>query len=231
MPRHGFSCVLGKNTKMHESPWQFLGIRHNAAYRRSYMYKRQLTFQKIICFFALAACALAFIYALGIMTDLYDSLYYTMMDPTDPDDTWVQGSQVYYHMQPFNRQLLNYSIVMILFACLLFITGTHSRRRYYIGNIVSTGVFAVSSVAYSVFSHINIEKYKAEFLKIDFEELEFFADLYDTPYIDSTFWFDAHYAVFGVLLLAAALLIVNMIAKFVFMRAERRLIEEGKKVL
>ena len=195
------------------------------------MYKKQLTLQKIICFFALAACVIAFIYALGIMTDLYDSLYYTMMDPTDPDDTWVPGSQVYYHMQPFNRQMLNLSIVMILFACLLFITGTHARRRYYVGNIVSTGLFAAGSCAYSVFSHINIEKYKAEFLRIDFEELEFFADLYDTPYIDSTFFFDAHYAVFGILLLAAAILIVNMCVKFSLMRAEKRLIEEGKKVL
>lgn len=194
------------------------------------MYKKQLIWQKIICFLCLIACAAAFVYALGIMTDLYDSLYYTMMDPTDPDDTWVPGSQIYYNMQPFNRQLLNYSIAMIVIACLLFLTGTHSRRRYYIGNVIATGVFVLAGAAYSVFSHIKIEYFKAEYLKIDFEELAFFADLMDTPYIDSTFWFDAHYAVFGLMLLSAALLIVNMCVKFALMRAEKRLIEAGKKV-
>ena len=88
------------------------------------MYKRQLTWQKILCFAALAVSALVFLYSLGLMTDLYDSLYSTMMDPNNIDDTWVTGSQVYYHMQPFNKTLLGYSIGMILLSCLLFITST-----------------------------------------------------------------------------------------------------------
>lgn len=194
------------------------------------MYKKQLIVQKIICFAALAVSALVFLYSLGLMTDLYDSLYFTMMDPTNPDDTWVPGSQIYYHMQPFNKTLLGYSIALILLACLLFITSTHSRRRYYIGNAVSTGVFTVAGVALSVWSHIQLEAYKAEFLKLDFDSLQFFSEMMETPYIDSTFWFDAHYAVFGLVLLACLLLVVNFIWKHGLMRAEKRLIEEGKKV-
>ena len=135
------------------------------------MYKRQLTWQKILCFAALAVSALVFLYSLGLMTDLYDSLYSTMMDPNNIDDTWVTGSQVYYHMQPFNKTLLGYSIGMILLSCLLFITSTHSRRRYYIGNLVSTGVFAAAGVGLSVWSHFQLEAYKAEFLNINFEDL------------------------------------------------------------
>ena len=42
------------------------------------MYKKQIMWQKIICFAAIAAGAVVFLYALGLMTDLYDSLYYTM---------------------------------------------------------------------------------------------------------------------------------------------------------
>jgi len=194
------------------------------------MYKKQLIVQKIICFAALAVSALVFLYSLGLMTDLYDSLYFTMMDPTNPDDTWVPGSQIYYHMQPFNKTLLGYSIALILLACLLFITSTHSRRRYYIGNAVSTGVFTVAGVALSVWSHIQLEAYKAEFLKLDFDSLQFFSEMMETPYIDSTFWFDAHYAVFGLVLLACLLLVVNFIWKHGLMRAEKRLIEDGKKV-
>ena len=194
------------------------------------MYKKQLIVQKIICFAALAVSALVFLYSLGLMTDLYDSLYFTMMDPTNPDDTWVPGSQIYYHMQPFNKQLLGYSIALILLSCLLFITSTHSRRRYYVGNVVATGAFAVAGVALSVWSHFQTEAFKAEFLKIDFDSLQFFSEMMETPYIDSTFWFDAHYVVFGLVVLACVLLVANLVWKYGLMRAEKRLIEEGKKV-
>lgn len=194
------------------------------------MYKKQLTLQKLICFAALAVSALVFLYSLGLMTDLYDSLYFTMMDPSNIDDTWVPGSQIYYHMQPFNKTLLGYSIALILLACLLFITSTHSRRRYYVGNAVSTVAFAGAGAALSVWAHVQLEAYKAEFLKLDFDSLQFFSEMMDTPYIDSTFWFDAHYVVFGLVLVVGVLLVANFIWKHALMRAEKRLIEEGKKV-
>ena len=195
------------------------------------MYKKQIILQKIICFAAIAVSALVFLYALGLMTDLYDSLYPTMMDSSNIDDTWVPGSQIYYHMQPFNKQLLSYSIVMVLLSCLLFITSTHSRRRYYIGNVIATGAFAAAGAALSAWSHVQVEAFKTEFLtKVDFNELQFFAEMWETPYIDSTFWFDAHYVVFGLVVLVAAALVVNMCWKFSLMRAEKQLIEEGKKV-
>ena len=141
------------------------------------MYKKQLAVQKIICFAALAVSALVFLYSLGLMTDLYDSLYFTMMDASNPDDTWVPGSQIYYHMQPFNKQLLVYAIGMSLVACLLFITSTHARRRYYVGNLVSTAAFVGTGTALSIWSHIELDAFKAEFLQIDFESLQFFAEI------------------------------------------------------
>lgn len=195
------------------------------------MYKKQIILQKIICFAALAVSALVFLYALGLMTDLYDSLYPTMMDSSNIDDTWVPGSQIYYHMQPFNKQLLSYSIVMVLLSCLLFITSTHSRRRYYIGNVIATGAFAAAGVLLSGWGHVQLDAFKTEFLtKVDFDELAFFAEMWETPYLDSTFWFDAHYVVLGLVVLVAVLLIANCAWKFSLMRAEKRLIEEGKKV-
>ena len=194
------------------------------------MYKRQLTWQKILCFAALAVSALVFLYSLGLMTDLYDSLYSTMMDPNNIDDTWVTGSQVYYHMQPFNKALLGYSIGLILLSCLLFITSTHSRRRYYIGNLVSTGVFAAAGVGLSVWSHIQVEAYKAEFLNINFEELQFFAEMWESPYIDSTFWFDLGYVVSALSILAVVALVANTVWKVKLMKAEDMLIKSGEEV-
>lgn len=194
------------------------------------MYKKQLIVQKIICFAALAISALVFVYALGLMTDMHDSLKPAMMDSSNIDDTWVPGAQIYYHMQPFNKALLNYSIVMVVLSCLLFITSTHSRRRYYIGNAVAVGAFVVAGTVLSVWSHVQLEAYKVEFLKVDFDELAFFAEMWGTPYSDSTFWFDAHYVVFGLVMLAVVLLVANFVWKLSLMKAEEKLIEEGKKV-
>ncbi|MBE5795128.1 MAG: hypothetical protein E7323_10675 [Clostridiales bacterium] len=193
------------------------------------MYRKQLTWQKILCFAAIAVSAIVFLYALGLMTDLYDSLYPAMMDPNNIDNTYVPGSQIYYHMQPYNKQLLSASIVMILLSCALFITNTHSRRRYYVGNILTSVAWTVAGAVISFWAHGQSELFKAEFLQVDFKSLEMFSKMMKKPYIDSTFWFDAHYAVFALVLLVGILLIVNLCWKFSLMNAEKRLIEEGKK--
>lgn len=193
------------------------------------MYRKQLTWQKILCFAAIAVSAIVFLYSLGLMTDLYDSLYPAMMDPNNIDNTYVPGSQIYYHMQSYNKQLLGASIVLILLSCALFITSTHTRRRYYVGNILTSVVWAVAGAVISVWSHGQSELYKAEFLQVDFKSLEMFSKMMKTPYIDSTFWFDAHYVVYALVLLVGILLILNLCWKFSLMKAEKRLIEEGKK--
>ena len=195
------------------------------------MYKKQLKLQKLVCIAAVIACAIIFVYALGIMTDLYDALYSTMMNPYDLSETDVPGSRIYYYMQDFNKDLLKYSIVLILLGCLLFITQTHSRRKYYIGNYVAIGLYSAANIAMAVWAHIWIEGYKAYFVtQVDFEALRKHADMWKTAYIDSTFWFDIHYAVFAVSLLITTLLIANMIWKIRLMKEEQKLIEAGKEV-
>ena len=56
------------------------------------MYRKQLAIQKIICLLSVVAGVAVFVYSLGIMTDLYDSLYQTMMNPRDLTQTMVPGS-------------------------------------------------------------------------------------------------------------------------------------------
>ncbi len=102
------------------------------------MYKKQLTVQKILCIAAVIVSAVVFLYALGIMTDLYDALYDTMRNPNDVFQTDVPGSIVYYNMQDFNNYFLKYSIGLILLAVLLFITNTHVRRKYYILQVLQS---------------------------------------------------------------------------------------------
>ena len=195
------------------------------------MYKKQMTAQKLLCMAAVIVSAVFFLYALGIMTDLYDSLYSTMPNPNNPTQTSVPGSIIYYAMQEFNKRLLVLSIVQILLGVLLFITNTHSRRRYYIGNFAATALFAVGTVYSTIYSHVNIEEAKRQFLQnVDFAALKEYSEMWGTLYTESTFWFDLHYLVFGLLLVVSILLVANAVWKVNLMKDEAKLVEEGRRI-
>ncbi len=191
------------------------------------MYKRQVSLQKILCFAAIGVSAAIFIYSLGIITDLYDALYLTMRNPNDLTQTSVQGSFVYYAMQGFNNNFMLAGIGLILLSLLLFLTNTHTRRRYYIGNYVASGLYAVAAVAVSVWAHIEIEGFKAQFLAIDFEALKVHSEQWKTLYTESTFWFDIHYGLFALLILVAILLVANVFWKISLMKQEAALVAKA----
>lgn len=193
------------------------------------MYKKQVKLQKILCLAALFVCALLFLYSLGIMTDLYDALYSTIRSQKNLDKSTVTGSRIYYDMQGFNGQLLSGAIGMLLLSLLLFVTNTHNRRRYYIGNTVSICGFAAGAGVYTVWSHLGIENWKNAFLQINFEELAAHAAKKKTLYTESTFWFDIHYLLFGLLVLVTVLLVMNLFWKRKLMKSEQLLIARGKE--
>ena len=193
------------------------------------MYKKQTKWQKAVCLLCMISSVIVFLYALGIMTDLYDSLYSTMMNPADLTQTTVPGSIVYYNMQEFNSVFLKYSIGLILLACLLYITNTHIRRKYYIGNYIAAALFAIANVNIAIWAHQYIEIFKAQFLNVDFEALEKHAELWKTTYTESTFWFDIHAAVFALSLIASAALVGVVLWKVSLMKEEQKLIEAGRK--
>ena len=194
------------------------------------MYKKQVKLQKILCLALLGVCALIFVYSLGIMTDLYDALYSTIRSANNLDRSTVTGSRVYYDMQDFNKQFLVLSIGMILLCVILFLTNTQSRRKYYIGNYCSIALVSAGGIAFTVWAHGQIEAYKAQFLQINFEELAEHAAKRKTLYTESTFWFDIHYLVFGLLVIGIILLIANAIWKRKLMKEEQALIA-GKEAV
>ncbi len=194
------------------------------------MYKKQVSLQKILCFLAIGVSVAIFIYSLGIITDLYDTLYSTMRNPNDLTKTSVPGSFVYYEMQGFNQSLLMYGIGMILLSLLLFLTHTHVRRRYYIGNYVASGAWTVAAVGGCAWAHGQIEYFKAKFLMVDFEALKKHSETFKSAYTESTFWFDAHYFVFALVILVAVLLIANVCWKISLMKQEAALLSgNGQK--
>ena len=193
------------------------------------MYKKQMKCQKAVCLLCMISSVIVFLYALGIMTDLYDSLYSTMMNPADLTQTTVPGSIVYYNMQEFNSVFLKYSIGLILLACLLYITNTHIRRKYYIGNYAAAALFVIANVNIAIWAHQYIEIFKAQFLNVDFEALKKHAELWKTTYTESTFWFDIHVAVFAISLIASAALVGVVFWKVSLMKEEQKIIEAGRK--
>lgn len=192
------------------------------------MYKKQMKMQRIACFLSIAAGALVFLYVLGMMTDLYDMLYTMVPMPDDPSSVKVAGAMIYYDMQGFNRTFLRVAIALLLASCLLFITNTHTRRKYYIGNFAAIGINAVANVAAAVWAHGQIAAFKTQYLTtVDFAQLERRLSRAGT-YTESTFWFDAHLGVFAFSLLAVALLILCAAWKVKLMKDESKLIEAGK---
>jgi len=195
------------------------------------MYKKQVTFQRIVCFAALIVGALFFVYSLGMLTDLYDTMYSMILDPNNLDNSKVAGARIYYDMQPFNRLLLRGSIGLILLACVLFLTNTHSRRKYYSSNMISTGLNVIAEVGFSVWCHLQVTAFKAQYLTtVDFAELEKRLSRRGT-YTDSTFWFDIHYLVCILALVSAVLLIVNFLWKKKMMRSEQELLRSSGKAV
>ena len=196
------------------------------------MYKKQMAYQKIVCMLTLIAAALIFVYSLGISTDLYDALSRTILYPDyDLDYTSVTGSRVYYDMFPFNSAFTKVSIGLIIVTLVLFITNTHARRKYYIGNYIAVGLSTVANILITLWCIPQIMDFKAQYQNnVDFEALKTFSEDWGTIYIgpEDTFWFDVSYAVFGFLLLASCLLIINVIWKVIMMKAEKSAIGSRK---
>lgn len=196
------------------------------------MYKKQLVFQKYACLLAVIAAAVSFVYSLGIITDIYDSLYSTMMNPNDLTQTFVPGSIIYYDMQDFNKTFMIVSIGLILTSCLLYLMNTQVRRKYYIGNYVAIAVYSIATLGVTIWSHLQIEAFKVQYLTtVDFEALKSFAEMWNKPYIESTFMLDLHYAVAAIAVLSVAALVGNMVWKIQLMKAENALIEAGKEAV
>lgn len=195
------------------------------------MYKKQLGFQKLICYLGIVAAALWFVYSLGMITDIYEALSPAIRDPNKLDKVRVPGAALYYEMQPFNSNLTYAGIAMILISCLLFVTNTHTRRRYYIANFFSVGVYSAASVALYVWAHQNLAFYTDKFLTtVDFEKLAKYAETMQYEYTTSTWLLDAHNYL-GIFSIVVSIgLIANLIWKVALMRGERKLIEAGKEV-
>jgi hypothetical protein len=192
--------------------------------------------QRIISYLCLAACALVFIYSLGLATDVY--FLYSL---ESLDGIVIPGADMFYKLQPFNKELTAASLVILIISVLSLVFNNHTRRKYYFANYLTVAVSSVANVFVGVWSRINVLEYKRLFLNIEFEAISAIKDSVPPsvllnkgvdpenlagPY--STFWFDAVWFVSAVLLIATLLNIANAVFKTVLMSKEKQLLMEGE---
>ena len=195
------------------------------------MFKTQLKFQKIMSYAMLIIAAIAFVYSLGIMTNVYDSLYQATRSYLGEDGNMVYverveglGALLYYEMQPFNKLLLSFSIVLIVISLTLFITGSHTRRLYHVGNYVSAALVSVSNIAVAIWGMVEVGIYKEKFMAVDFEALKKLSETRGFTYSESTLTFDLGYVIFPLLIVAALVCVGNLIWKVLLMKRESELL-------
>lgn len=199
------------------------------------MYKKQMILQRLVSYIVIIAAALVFVYSLGLLTDLYENHlnYYAesyYRNGADPSTLMVKGSEIYYDMQQFNRDLTMAGIVLVLLAASQFVFQNHNRRRYYIANYITVGANTVAAVYYSYWALSNILSYKERYLStIDFEALKKWNEMFKFDYSETTFWLDASKFVFGVVLVAAVLNVLNTVWKICLMNGEKKLVKAGKE--
>jgi len=201
------------------------------------MYKKQMTLQRIVCLVVLIAAALVFIYSLGLMTDMYENRlgyhaerYYTNgMTEEALSKVKVSGAEIYYDMQQFNRELTVAGLVLILLAVSQYVFQNQNRRKYYIANYITVGANTIGAIYYSYWGLSNILSYKERYVGIDWEKLKELNEVYKFSYTESTFWFDASKVVFGFLLVATVINLLNMVWKICLMNNEKKLVQAGKE--
>ena len=210
------------------------------------MYKKQMMLQRILCILMIVISAVVFVYALGYMTDANDMIRDCALgyEPDINEDPEVKAAiearkvpmrQYMQDMNLFDRDLVRIGIALILISLTLLLTNTHIRRKYYISNYIAILINAVAAFAASIWAHQQIIRLKSQYYSgaIDFEYVRFTTATFVREnsvnvYTESAFWFDAHYYIFGAMLLIAALLILNAIWKTILMRREKEALAMGR---
>ena len=171
------------------------------------MFKPQMKFQKILFIALLIMSAAVFVYSLGIMTDMY-GLYQTQAIGGVP------GSQIFYDMQGYNHNMVIISIALIIISCLPFVFASNTRRKYYIGNTITTYVQAFALVATAIYLAINCIKFRTQFLTtVDFETYKSFSEAMNFMYSESTGYFTAGVILALLLIVGAGAVVYNLIWK------------------
>ncbi|MBP0981352.1 MAG: hypothetical protein J5968_04035 [Oscillospiraceae bacterium] len=183
------------------------------------MQKIQRMLQKPIIILALIMAVLTFIYALGFATDIYPLSYHT---DKSSKMFYVEGAELYDLIQPFNKLLLQYGLILVILAGLNFVFMSHTRRLYYISNYVSSIAYSAFAiwVGSQVIQYVMI--FKSMYLQVDFERLKSVTEMLGLRYVKSTFMLDCGFILCIMLFVTAAIVLANLVMKTIWMREEKK---------
>ena len=179
---------------------------------------KQMAYQRCILTAALVLSSIAFLYALGFATDIYSLVYHA---DSSSSMLYVEGAEIYYQIQPFNKVLLRYATILFVLCLAMFITLTHRRRLYYTTNYVTTIGFLGYAGYLGTTLLVNVLYIKQRYLIIDFERVKEVTDLLNLNYVESTMMLDIGIGLSMALYALAAGLIINLIWKTVNMVKEK----------
>ena len=193
--------------------------------------KVQIRFQKVICMVMLITSAIFFVFALGLLTDMYHVYSATEIGVRMYRDIFTE-------MQPLNKTIVSMSIVSIVLSALFFLTHTNKRRNYYISNYINIVLLSGANVFFGIYSIINILKYKNiyfnEVLTDQVKEkwiskMEIYGDV--LKFIDKTVWLDINIITSALIIIASLLLISNLIWKIILMKEEKSFLSSQYKLM
>lgn len=185
------------------------------------MFKPQMKFQKIMSIALLILAALTFFYSIGIATDIYPLHLAEALESVD-------GYQFFTEIQPYNKQEVIFSIVVVVASLTPFIFASNTRRKYYWDNYLGFGIQGGVFIAYSIFTIIETTIYKNRFLtEVDVEGYKAWCEKKGHFYSGTTIWFDLGYVFAALCLIAVGIIVFNIIWKIKLEKAEKALLAGG----
>ena len=199
--------------------------------------KAQMKFQKWMCLVMIIVGALGLLYSFcylsGSMAELGNSQNLYIQPGTKVYKSAFSAAKgkndalLFNEIQGFNTVMMYLGIVMVLLAVVLYITACNKRRNYYVSNYVATGLCAGGNIIISFVLIIMNASWRSKFLNVDFaawKDLYTRNPDYTVHYGESTLWFDLGFVVYGLIIVASVLLILNLVWKVLLMKGEKKLL-------
>lgn len=180
---------------------------------------------------SLVVAALTFVFALVFLTGSLGEVthYIDHLGAVEIDS--INAKEFIDVSQSMTGTLVTFGIIFIVLAALLFVTASHSRRKYYITNYIAVGLFVAFALVVFVYIIIMVATVSNLFLNsINWSIVENQFIFGDYPiYQDDTWTFALGYIVAVIVLVDAVFVVLSTVWKVLLMKGEQKLLEGSAK--
>ena len=187
--------------------------------------KTQMKFQKYLTLASLVFSALCIVFAFFFNSGMLYSIKFSIGEQYN-----IAGiKNLYDYAQAANNVLVIMAIVMLLCTVVLFITATNKRRNYYVTNYIAIGLVSLFALACAITFLVIMGKTLSLCAGVDLDAWynvytnELSVDSYSTN--KATIYIGIIVAI--VMIVMAAIWVLNAIWKAKLMKGEKALLEKG----